>query len=183
MFDKLHIALAASTTLLFGIAVGMNDKFFCFSFRFTYARQTQYTYIFHYLTGHAITEHSYRKRQVGRGKGHYSKAVVANGLVFVSGILPIKHSGNDSTKLTNGTFEEQTKLVLERLKSTLEDSGSALRKLVSVRVYIDDISNWTSFNEIYAKFLGDNNLPARAVVPVSELHYGLKIELEAIAMY
>lgn len=123
------------------------------------------------------------KRQVGRGKGHYSKAVVANGMVFVSGILPIKHSDGKSEKMNNESFENQTKLVLNRLKSTLEDSGSALRKLVSVRVYVDDISNWTQFNEIYAKFLGDTNLPARAVVPVPELHYGLKIELEAVAMY
>ena len=123
------------------------------------------------------------KRQVGRGKGHYSKAVVANGMVFVSGILPIKHSDGKSEKMNNESFENQNKLVLNRLKSTLEDSGSALRKLVSVRVYVDDISNWTQFNEIYAKFLGDTNLPARAVVPVPELHYGLKIELEAVAMY
>jgi reactive intermediate/imine deaminase len=129
-------------------------------------------------------EHAYMKRQVGRGKGHYSKAVVANGMVFVSGILPIKHfEDGSSIKMTTASFEEQAQYVLERLKSTLEDSGSALRKLVSVRVYVDDISNWTTFNEIYAKFLGDDNRPARAVVPVPELHYGLKIELEAVSMY
>ena len=85
--------------------------------------------------------------------------------------------------MTNASFEAQTMHVLERLKETLEESGSALRKLVSIRVYVEDISNWTQFNEIYARFLGDANFPARAVVPVPELHYGLKIELEAIAMY
>ena len=124
------------------------------------------------------------KRQIKRGKGHYSKAVVANGMVFVSGILPIKHSSDGkSEKMTDASFAEQTKHVLNRLKATLEDSGSALRKLVSVRVYVDDIANWTQFNEIYSEFLGETNLPARAVVPVPELHYGLKIELEAVAMY
>mgnify|MGYP001368643561 FL=1 len=128
-------------------------------------------------------EHSYMKRQIQRGKGHYSKAVVANGMVFVSGILPIKHSSEGSEKMIDASFAEQAKHVLNRLKMTLEDSGSALRKLVSIRVYIDDIANWTQFNEIYSDFLGETNLPARAVVPVPELHYGLKIELEAVAMY
>ena len=123
------------------------------------------------------------KRQIGKGKGHYSKAVVANGMVFVSGILPKRSSDTKSEKMTNASFEEQTLNVLERLKRTLEESGSALRKLVSIRVYIDDISNWTKFNEIYSTFLGNTNLPARAVVPVPELHYGSKIEVEAVAMY
>ena len=72
----------------------------------------------------AVTEHGYMKRQVGRGKGHYSKAVVANGMVFLSGILPIKHSSDGrSEKMTNASFEAQTMHVLERLKSFFRRIG------------------------------------------------------------
>ena len=173
--DRLHLALGMTTALVLGIGIG-------------HARTSMYSFFFHKIERktpetRTVMEHSYMKRQIKRGKGHYSKAVVANGMVFVSGILPIKHSSEGSEKMIDASFAEQAKHVLNRLKMTLEDSGSALRKLVSIRVYIDDIANWTQFNEIYSDFLGETNLPARAVVPVPELHYGLKIELEAVAMY
>jgi enamine deaminase RidA (YjgF/YER057c/UK114 family) len=52
--------------------------------------------------------------------------------------------------------------------------------LLQVRVYLDDINNWPEFNSIYAVWAGESK-PARAVVPTGPLHFGLKIEIEAIA--
>ena len=49
-----------------------------------------------------------------------------------------------------------------------------------MRVYVDDVANWPEFNTIYAKWAGESR-PARAVVPTGALHYGLKIEIEAVA--
>jgi reactive intermediate/imine deaminase len=109
--------------------------------------------------------------------GHYSHAVVANQLIFISGQLPIT---GDGQKLTQATFKEQTVQVLENLKCALEGAGGAIQNLLQVRVYVDDIANWPEFNVIYAEWAG-NSLPARAVVPTSQLHFGLKIEIEAIA--
>jgi len=54
-------------------------------------------------------------------------------------------------------------------------------RLVQVRVYVTDIGLWTAFNKLYAEWVGSAR-PARCVVPVSQLHYGFKIEVEAIAL-
>ncbi|CAN7624420.1 RidA family protein [Trinickia sp. LjRoot230] len=110
--------------------------------------------------------------------GHYSHVSIANGFVFVSGQLPIDATGG---KLTDRSFEDQAEQVLVNLASALAGAGSDVRKLAQVRVYIVDIAHWASFNEIYARWAGDAR-PARAVVPVPALHFGLKIEIEAVAL-
>jgi len=110
--------------------------------------------------------------------GHYSQSVVCQGLVFVSGILPINPFSG--IKKPETTFEEQTKLVLSNLELILDTSGSSLDKLLKVTVYICDINLWDKFNSIYSEKLGQHK-PARTVVPVSELHFGFKLELDAIA--
>jgi len=51
---------------------------------------------------------------------------------------------------------------------------------VQVRVYIDDMANWPAFNAVYARWAGEAK-PARAVVPTGALHFGLKVEVEAVA--
>ena len=94
--------------------------------------------------------------------GHYSHVSIANGLVFVSGQLPIDAAG---TKLTDKPFEVQVEQVLSNLAAALSGAGSDVTKLVQVRVYIVDIGQWATFNEIYARWAGDTR-PARAVVPV-----------------
>lgn len=109
--------------------------------------------------------------------GHYSHAVVANGLVFVSGQLPITPEGQ---KLVNAPFEQQAEQVLANVQAALEAAGSSVSQLVQVRVYVDDIANWPAFNAVYARWAGEAR-PARAVVPTGTLHFGLKVEVEAIA--
>ncbi|PMS16710.1 RidA family protein [Trinickia dabaoshanensis] len=110
--------------------------------------------------------------------GHYSHVSIANGLVFVSGQLPIDASGR---KLIDEPFEVQAEQVLANLACALARAGSEVAKLAQVRVYIVDIEYWPSFNEIYARWAGEAK-PARAVVPVPALHFGLKIEVEAVAV-
>jgi reactive intermediate/imine deaminase len=110
--------------------------------------------------------------------GHYSHVAIANGFVFVSGQLPINAQ---SEKLSAASFDVQAEQVLANLQAALEGVGSSIAQLVQVRVYIVDIENWASFNRIYARWAGDAR-PARAVVPVAQLHYGLKIEVEATAV-
>jgi|688.fasta_scaffold409283_1 reactive intermediate/imine deaminase len=110
--------------------------------------------------------------------GHYSHASIASGLVFISGQLPITPSGE---LLNQVSFEEQVKQTLSNVKTVLEATGSSVAQLVQVRVYITSISNWPSFNQIYKEWAGQS-LPARAVVPVPELHYGFSIEVEAVGV-
>lgn len=110
--------------------------------------------------------------------GHYSHVAIANGFVFVSGQLPIDAQGE---KLSGATFEVQAEQVLANVQAALEGAGSSIAQLVQVRVYIVDVEHWASFNQIYARWAGEAR-PARAVVPVPHLHYGLKIEVEATAL-
>ena len=110
--------------------------------------------------------------------GHYSHAVVANGLVFISGQLPITPAGD---KLNEASFEDQAKQVLANVQAALEAAGSSVARLVQVRVYVTDIAQWPAFNRIYQQWAGDAP-PARAVVPVPLLHYGFLIEVEAVGV-
>jgi 2-iminobutanoate/2-iminopropanoate deaminase len=110
--------------------------------------------------------------------GHYSHAVAGGGLVFVSGQLPI---APDGTKLAEAAFAEQARQVLDNVARALAGAGSGIDKLLQVRVYVTDIASWPEFNAIYAQWAGDAR-PARAVVPVPQLHYGFKIEVEAVAL-
>ena len=109
--------------------------------------------------------------------GHYSQAIIHNGLIYVAGQLPIDPATGEK-KL--GSVEEQTEQVLANIRAILEAAGSSLNRVLKMTVYISDIELWGKVNEIYARALGEHR-PARAVVPIKELHYGFKIEIEAIA--
>jgi len=108
--------------------------------------------------------------------GHYSHAVVVGALVFVSGQLPITPSG---VRLNQASFCDQATQTLANVKAALEAAGSSVAHLVQVRVYITSIGQWPAFNQIYKAWAGQS-VPARAVVPVLELHYGFAIEVEAV---
>jgi reactive intermediate/imine deaminase len=109
--------------------------------------------------------------------GHYSQAIVHDGLVYVSGQLPIDpKTGEKQT----GSIEKQARLVLQNLSAILDASGSSLKQVLKVTVYISDISLWGQVNEVYAEIFSDHR-PARAIVPTRDLHFGFKIEVDAIA--
>jgi len=110
--------------------------------------------------------------------GHYSQAVVHNGQIYLSGILPITPAGE---KLSDATIAEQTEQILANLEAILQAAGSQRANVLKVTVFISDIAAWSTVNQIYARFFSDHR-PARSVVPCSTLHYGFGIELEAIAI-
>ena len=109
--------------------------------------------------------------------GHYSQAIIHNGLVYVAGQLPINPVTGE--KIT-GSIEDQTEQVIKNVEAILEAAGCGLENIIKTTVYISDIQLWNRVNDVYARFFG-NHKPARAVVPVSTLHYGFQIEMEAIA--
>ena len=109
--------------------------------------------------------------------GHYSQAVIYNGLIYISGQLPI----NPATGERNlGPVESQTEQVLTNISEILKAAGSDLSRVLKMTVYVSDISLWEAVNPVYARIMGEAR-PARAIVPTGDLHYGFKIEIEAIA--
>jgi 2-iminobutanoate/2-iminopropanoate deaminase len=111
--------------------------------------------------------------------GHYSQAIVSGGLLFTSGILPIKIKTSEKLPI-NSSIEEQLIVVFDNLNQILQEVGLTSDNVVKVTVYIAGGENWGIVNELYAKYFGEHR-PARSIIPVQELHFGYKIELEAIA--
>jgi reactive intermediate/imine deaminase len=109
--------------------------------------------------------------------GHYSQAVTANGFTFVSGMLPGPGVATDGPD----NFERQVRAVLAHCENVLKAAGSAKQDVVQCVAYIVGIDHWPAFNRIYAEFFGDHK-PARAVVPVPELHHGLLVEVQMTAV-
>lgn len=109
--------------------------------------------------------------------GHYSQAIVHNGLVYVSGQLPIDARTGERQL---GSIETQTETVLNNVAAILRAAGSDLSRVLKMTIYVSDIGLWRQVNEVYARVMGEHR-PARAVVPVRELHYGFLIEIEAVA--
>jgi len=109
--------------------------------------------------------------------GHYSQAVVYNGLVFVSGQLAVDPRTGEKRL---GSIEEQTEQVLRNVGAILKAAGSDLSRVLKMTVYISDIGLWGGVNETYARVMGEHR-PARAVIPTKELHHGFLIEIDAIA--
>lgn len=102
----------------------------------------------------------------------------AGGFIFVSGQLPITPAGE---KLVGALFEAQVQQTLRNVAAALAGAGSSVEKLVQVRVYVTDVAHWPAFNALYAAWAGAAR-PARAVVPVPQLHFGLLVEVEATAL-
>jgi reactive intermediate/imine deaminase len=110
-------------------------------------------------------------------RGHYSQAVVHDGIVYVAGQLPIV-PGEPEKQLS--TFEEQARRVIDNVIAILVEAGSGADLVLKATVYITDVAHWPAFNAIYAEKLGAHK-PARTVVPVAALHYGYLVEMDAIA--
>ncbi len=110
--------------------------------------------------------------------GHYSAATAWRDLVFVSGQLPTRDDGTDTAE---EPFEVQARQVLDNLLAALAAAGSLPAGVLKVTAYIVGVEHWPSFNAIYAKVFGDAK-PARAIVPVPELHHGYLVEVEAVAV-
>lgn len=111
--------------------------------------------------------------------GHYSQAIVHSGLVYVAGQLPLV-PGDPHRRLATASFEEQADQVISNVIAIVEAAGSGVDRIVRTTVYIADVAHWPAFNAVYARRMGSHR-PARTVVPVSGLHYGFLVEMDAIA--
>ncbi|HEK2896450.1 RidA family protein [Proteus sp. GOKU] len=110
--------------------------------------------------------------------GHYSHVVTANNMSFVSGLLPLDKQGNP---LADKPVEVQITQVLENLNACLLGINAKKTDIAQIKVYVTDINEWPIVNELYAKWIGEHR-PARLVAGVKELHFGSKIEIEAVVI-
>ncbi|MDK8281646.1 MAG: RidA family protein [Peptoniphilus lacrimalis] len=109
--------------------------------------------------------------------GPYSQAIEVNGLIFTSGQLPIIP---ESGELINDDIKKATAKSLENIKEILQEAGSSLDKVVKVNIFLKDMNDFSSVNEVYSKYFTTNK-PARSCVEVSKLPKDGIIEIEAVA--
>lgn len=110
--------------------------------------------------------------------GHYSAAAAYGDLVFISGQLPVRPDGSHGA---DRDFDAQAGRALDNFLAVAAAAGAEPGDVAKVTVYIVGIDNWPRFNRLYAARMGDHR-PARAVVPVPELHHGYLIEIEGVAV-
>lgn len=115
----------------------------------------------------------------GENKGHYAPGVISNGNLYISGQLSLDL---DTRKVAEGGPKEHMALALHNVERVLNEAGLSRENVVQCRVYISDVSYWNDINDVYKEFFG-NHKPARIVVPVPALHFGCKVEIEAVAEY
>ena len=110
--------------------------------------------------------------------GPYSKAIKANGLVFISGQIPLDPVTNT---LVSGDVAFQTERVLKNLSGILNAAGSSLEKVVRATVFLKNMSDFAAMNEVYGKYF-HTAPPARSTVEVARLPKDVLVEIDVIAL-
>ena len=110
--------------------------------------------------------------------GPYSQAIEANGMVFVSGQLPIDPATGN---FAEGGVKEQARQSLTNIKNILAEAGLDMSNVVKTCVFLADINDFAAVNEVYATFF-EAPFPARSAMAVKDLPKGGRVEIECIAV-
>jgi len=118
-----------------------------------------------------------RTTEAPQAIGPYSQAVAAGGFVFCCGQIPVDPA---TGQIVDGDVAAQTERVLKNLEAVLNAAGSGLSKVVKTTVFLKDLNEFKSMNEVYARFFPQDP-PARSTVEASRLPLGARVEIDAIA--
>jgi reactive intermediate/imine deaminase len=108
--------------------------------------------------------------------GTYSQAIQTNGLVFMSGQIPLDPA---TMELVEGDFEARARQVFDNLRAVAEAAGSDLNNIVKLTVYLTDLGNFATVNSVMTEYF-DEPFPARAALGVASLPKGADVEAEAV---
>jgi len=110
--------------------------------------------------------------------GPYSQAVKVGNLLYTSGQLAINSATGE---FINDDIKKATKQSLENIKAILEEAGTTLDKVVKTSVFLRDINDFESMNEIYSQYF-TTNPPARSCIQAGKLPKDAMVEIEVIAI-
>ncbi|MCD4666029.1 MAG: RidA family protein [Bacteroidales bacterium] len=110
--------------------------------------------------------------------GPYSQAIETNGMLFISGQVPI---APETGKIVEGGIKEQTEQVMLNIKAILNEAGYTFEQVVKSTCLLSNMDNFAAMNEVYAKYYPENP-PARAAYGVVKLPLGVLVEIETIAV-
>lgn len=109
--------------------------------------------------------------------GPYSQAIEVNGMVFTSGQIPLDPATGE---LVEGDVQAQAHQVFKNLTAVLEEAGTSMEKAVKTLCFLDDMADFSAFNEVYAQYFTEK--PARSCFAVKALPKGALCEVEVIAV-
>ena len=109
--------------------------------------------------------------------GPYSQAITGGGLLFLSGQIPLDPATGE---LVEGGITEQVTRVLDNLQAVLVAAGSGFDQVLRTTVYLTDLGDFATMNEIYGRYFGTAR-PARSTVQVAALPRGARVEIDVIA--
>lgn len=109
--------------------------------------------------------------------GPYSQAVETNGMLFISGQIPINPAVG---KIETTDISSQTEQVFANIKAILEEAGYQFSDVVKSTVFLSDIADFGAMNEVYKKYY-QTECPARSAFAVKSLPLGALVEIETIA--
>jgi 2-iminobutanoate/2-iminopropanoate deaminase len=111
-----------------------------------------------------------------RAIGPYAQAVQYGNLMFVSGMIPLDP---ETGELLTGTFDAEVVRVIENIKAILEAGGMSLKNVLKSTVFLKDLAQFGTFNEIYSRYFGDI-LPARETIQAAKLPRDVSVEMSVI---
>ena len=109
--------------------------------------------------------------------GPYSQAIEANGMLFISGQIPV----DPATGIVPEGITAQTEQVMKNISAILTEAGYTFDNVVKTTCLLSDIANFGAMNEVYAQYF-TTNPPARAAFAVRDLPKGVMVEIESIAV-
>jgi 2-iminobutanoate/2-iminopropanoate deaminase len=110
--------------------------------------------------------------------GPYSQGIIANGLLFTAGQIALDPA---TGQVVTGGVSEQTERVLQNLAAIFDSAGTSWKNVVKTTVFLHDMRDFPTVNEVYARIVGDSR-PARSTVAVAGLPRDVLVEIEAIAI-
>ena len=110
--------------------------------------------------------------------GPYSQAVLVNGFLFVAGQVGFIPGTKD---FAEGGVSGQTEQVMKNIQAILEAAGTNMDNVIKTTIFLDDIGDFGTVNEIYGSFFAENP-PVRSTVQVGKLPLGALVEIETIAL-
>lgn len=111
--------------------------------------------------------------------GPYNQAVLVNGILYVSGQVPMDPS---TGKLVEGDIKKETKQCMENLKAILEEAGMGFEDVVKASIFIKDMHQFPQINEVYGSYFDADMAPARETVEVANLPRFVNVEISMIAV-
>jgi 2-iminobutanoate/2-iminopropanoate deaminase len=110
--------------------------------------------------------------------GPYNQAVIANGILYVSGQIAIDPATGE---LETGGIKSETERVMQNIAGVLAEANTTFDNVIKCTIFMTDMGNYAAINEVYSRYFNDETAPAREAVEVSNLPKYVKVEISCMA--